>query len=573
MSSQFVGVLDRRARRWLVAAVPTSVVVLLLRAAWVSLAGALAQGLGFVQVDVATSIVASAVSVSPLLALLSVVAFASRRSARATITPDHVVVRPLHLRWPLLTIPLVDVVARRTTAHGVILDAPAAVPRALAWLLAPLVPARTAEELARAHAALDAPHVGGPPALARAGRIVGRTEVVAVLLVVLAWVVLVEALRAVIGGVAAASLHALGAALLFALGALALPSRARVHLGAETVSVGGLCVAWTEVTRLAASGPWVTLEAGRRRRAARLFRRDVARAFRAAQERLARDRPGTVVEAATSRWVGRRRLLLGATTIVLGGLAGVIGPLRYFTVEGVVEFQSAGGDDGLSALLVVRRHDATAQLLVLLEGERVPGADYTRSLPLGALAWASMWSSSGPSWAPRTDVEVDVRAGFVRVLGREYPIAVGATHVHVRPDSVTSSVAPLQASALALRDRLASSARAYIFDLRRSLPAPRARFLQEVLDGQTSSRCFDVFGPDARLVAKVDRGRLLTAAVAELGVRFCRPCMPCSLARGPQADLPTLAQVRKALAAIEAGATIAEATAGWPRPGGVSHER
>jgi hypothetical protein len=40
-----------------------------------------------------------------------------------------------------------------------------------------------------------------------------------------------------------------------------------------------------------------------------------------------------------------------------------------------------------------------------------------------------------------------------------------------------------------------------------------------------------------------------------------------------EAELPTFVDVRDALAAIEAGATVAAATAAWPRPAGVSRER
>lgn len=121
-AAEFVGFVGRRTRVWLALLVPLCLFWSLVAA---SFAGEVARSLEFVSVDAVRLAADTSVGWLPALAALFAIATASRRAARATITPDHALIRPLRLPWPVYTIPLVDVVARRSTPSGVLLSAPA----------------------------------------------------------------------------------------------------------------------------------------------------------------------------------------------------------------------------------------------------------------------------------------------------------------------------------------------------------------------------------------------------------------------------------------------------------------
>lgn len=587
-SSTFVFPLPAgEARVAFMAAPLLSVVVWLAREPLVRVAREQAERLAFVSASAVDGIVWTVCTLAPLLVVTAVVTFISRRAARATITPDHAVIRPMHLRWPVFAIPLVDV-DRRTTPHGVMLHAPTAVPRLLAWLLAPLVPATKPEEVARAHGALDAPSLRPDATTASAGRVAGVRDLVALLVLATVWAVATETMRPVIGD-EVGPVHALGAALLLVVAVLTHPARTRVFLGAETLSVGGLCVAWDEVTAIERSGRWFTLSAGGSRRAARVGAADAARLLAFARERLAKSRESRVQER-LPRWLVTRSFTCVLIALALASVAVVLGPVRYRTAEACLVLVPDETHHDKWAAIIYRKVDGTPQLVVVSEGMR-----------LHALHGPSRWSERHDAWVDQKSydqhwrmyafgtVEVDARLGTVAV-GRElaatFSIPPGATVVHVSREGVKGSVTPLGAASPFLRELAHAGALTHDGGwsaLEACIPEVQDPVLRDALDGVTSARCYAVGVPGkARLFAKLDHGRLVSAVIAS---EFSEPafqCLSCLVADGPprlvriggrrsgdnqlgDADLPTLAEVRAALVAVERGASVSSATETWPR--------
>lgn len=422
--TDFVGFVPRRTRVGLILTVPACLFALMFRSDVVSAVGDVARALEFVSVDTVSFAANALVVSSPALALLLALAIASRRSARAAITADHALIRPLRLPWPVLTVLLVDIVARRSTPFGVILVAPAAVPRPLSWLLAPLVPATTPEEQARAHAALDGPHVSGRASTAiGAGRVVGWQDLAVLLALATAWAIAAESHRRVLGD-EVFGLTALGAPLLLVTALLARPARTRVALGADTLSVGGLCVGWDEVTAVTRAGPWFTLVAGRRTCVARPGHADAARLANAARGRLSQDRREMCVHEVASRWLGgRRRRALALAGLAVLAFAVAAGPVRMRLAEAYLLFVPDAGYHEDFAVLVFRKHDAAPLLAVLVEGAkcravRASGSWSARQPIATRERYSAYWN------APTDVVEVDARAGRVHAFGRDHDIPI-----------------------------------------------------------------------------------------------------------------------------------------------------
>lgn len=270
----------------------------------------------------------------------------------------------------------------------------------------------------------------------------------------------------------------------------------------------------------------------------------------------------------------------GASAVVLVSLAAWVGPLRYCTVEGAVVFLD-GGEHGTTGLVVYRKRDLAPRLVIFLEDDRERSQRRSSSSFPRGVSWSTTWSSSPPDGWLHTDVDVDVGRGLVRVLGREHSIPVGATVVHVQRRSVVASAAPLGSASSSMREVMDSAPYVGLSDVPRCFAGPVDPTLQGALTGRTSTRCFDIYSCDGeRFSAKVHRGRVLSVRVAPLGTRACFRCLPCVVAKSSpgrlvrissdrtetQAELPTFAQLHQALAAIEGGASIADATATWPQP-------
>lgn len=588
-SSTFIGRLPFGVERVAFTVAPLLGVVLwLTRVSVTRVAREQAEQLAFVSAAAVERLVDVFCGTAPLLAVAAVVTLLSRRVAHATITPDHAVIRPLRLPWPVLAIPLVDVIGRRTTPHGVILHAPAAVPRLVSWLLAPLVPATTPVEVARAHGALDAPSLRASEVTASAGRVSGRADLLLLLALVGAGVAAAEAMRPVLGD-EVGRVHALGAALLLALLVVTHAARTRAFLGAETLSVGGLCVAWSDVTAIRGEGPWFTLDAGRaRRRAARVGAADCARLIAFARERLAQqNREARVLDGAPG-WVVRRRAALVVLALGIASAAVVAGPVRYRTAEACLVIVPDEVHHAQWATVVYRKFDGAPQLVVLSEGFR-----------LEAVRGPSRWSERHRAWVDQKSydvhwrmyafgrMEIDAQQGSVvpaSSLGVEFSIPRGATVVHVTPEGLTASVTPLGPAS----PRLRALARASAFTtdggwrtLALCFPGAEDAVLRAALDGVTTARCYEAGVPDGRLLVRVDHGRLASAVIASGFPEQRYQCLSCLVAEGPprlvrvggrrtgdgflsDSDPPSLAEARAALAAVERGASVASATATWP---------
>lgn len=463
------------------------------------------------------------------LVYLGCLGWAGRRYGRAVITPDHVIVTPLRRGVPPIVVPRDDIVLLRETPFGVELTAPSARSGLRSRLLPALIPASDAD-LARAHELLDpARRVARPVASASSTRpsLLTLAAIAAplwLLSAVLVWSENLDPEETAVTTAAAAALLALG---WVASGV----ERRRVHLGAETVSVGSLCGAWSSVSRVWAWGAWFALELrDGRRQHARVGADAAARLAALARERLdALGRHDELALALATRrpaWVTRRRAVLAAAVALLTSIYVGAGPVAAWTREGCLAVSDS--HHGYQVRLVYRARRPTPLLVVIVD----PGMT---SIDVRAGGWRSR---AFETYGGVADVRVDVAAGTVRRGTQEHAIPRDATVVHVRADGVAVSTRPLP-QPLTLPTGAESVPAAHTeslnarFELLEAwLPGSDDPLIRGALDGRTTTRCFAINTTSGgRLFTQVDRGRVTSVALIEpaalvlwRGVGCCGGC-------------------------------------------------
>lgn len=551
------------------------------------LAVSLAEALTFAYAPAVGELTALLLFVSPVLVFVAALSWATRRFGRAVVAADHVAITPLGLfERGGAVIPLQDLVGRKDTPHGLLLDAPLTFDRLTRLLFPPLIPAHDAAELARVHALLDAPAVEPPPgvptAVAGHGLMAGELLGVGVALGPPGASVFI--LHDLAGWPAGA-----GGAMLFCAGALVvlslLPRRLRVQMGITHVSLGRTRVAWSALRQVHVDGAALHLElADGRRRTARPGTAAVAELAAVAR---ARRPPGAVVEGRPA-WARRRRRLLTGGVVALALVGLWLGPVRALTLEGCVGLQD---HHGYRARVIYRGVDPSPRLVVVVDPPSPPPSPPSSPslrLRAGGLL-ARVFQDPGADGAAHIDV--DLRAGRVRTHGLEHAVPSDATFVHVRRDGVrwstralprvevVGAVGPPPAQVVPVSSRL----EVVRFWLPDDDPVVR-----DLLDGRTATRCLDA--TSSRLLLRVAEGALSTLVVLDPGAQLpaaarAATCPVCALnaehagrlvrvtAGGEllAADLPTFDDALVAFQEVCEGRPVEEATAGfagglWSRP-------